>query len=85
MFVQIRILATQPEASRYILSFHAEPVEIEGQPWVKLLVVGQSFMMHQIRYGNARCFLVVVWRRGWVGGKDGIDTWERTGAVLACV
>eukprot|EP00775_Hariotina_reticulata_P008792 gene8792-8971_t len=45
----IRCLATDSSALRYILSFTAELKDIAGQPWVKMVVVGQSFMLHQIR------------------------------------
>ena len=38
------------DAKRYMLSFRCGGVmEIDGRRWVKMVVVGQSFMMHQIR------------------------------------
>ena len=41
---------TDPTAKRYILSFTCEgTVDITGSPWVRLVVVGQSFILHQIR------------------------------------
>lgn len=43
------MLSSDPAARRYILSFTAELKQISDQPWVKLVVVGQSFMLHQIR------------------------------------
>jgi tRNA pseudouridine38-40 synthase len=37
-------------AKRYIVSFRCQGVfEIQGQPWVRMVVIGQSFMLHQIR------------------------------------
>ncbi len=38
-----------PAAKRFIHSFTAERMIISGEPWLKLVVVGQSFMLHQIR------------------------------------
>jgi hypothetical protein len=56
------VLPNDPAASRYIISFGAELIEIQGQPWVRLVVVGQSFMLHQIR---------------WAGGVGGVNKgWE---------
>jgi len=46
---QVRVAAGDPAARRYIISFKAELIEIQGRPWVRLVVVGQSFMLHQIR------------------------------------
>jgi tRNA U38,U39,U40 pseudouridine synthase TruA len=38
------------EAQRYILSYHCPgTIEVRGQKWARLVVLGQSFMMHQIR------------------------------------
>jgi tRNA pseudouridine38-40 synthase len=38
------------EALRYILSFQcAGTVQLGGRTWARLVVVGQSFMLHQIR------------------------------------
>ncbi|PRW60709.1 tRNA pseudouridine synthase mitochondrial-like [Chlorella sorokiniana] len=46
----IRKPATAPDAKRYMLSFRCPGVfEIGGQRWVRLVVIGQSFMLHQIR------------------------------------
>eukprot|EP00879_Flechtneria_rotunda_P024275 GHRR01025727.1.p1 GENE.GHRR01025727.1~~GHRR01025727.1.p1 ORF type:complete len:494 (+),score=222.50 GHRR01025727.1:219-1700(+) len=45
----LRLSAMDPQARRYIISFKAELMDIKGQPWVKLVVLGQSFMLHQIR------------------------------------
>lgn len=46
----VRKEASAPDAKRYILSFSCPGViEINGQRWVKMVVVGQSFMLHQIR------------------------------------
>ncbi|KAF5747208.1 tRNA pseudouridine synthase A mitochondrial-like [Tripterygium wilfordii] len=45
-----RTKAEDPAARRYILSFDANsPVTVEGIEFVKCEVVGQSFMLHQIR------------------------------------
>ncbi|XP_022746169.1 tRNA pseudouridine synthase A, mitochondrial-like [Durio zibethinus] len=45
-----RIKAEDPAARRYIVSFHANTVvTVEGIDFVKCEVVGQSFMLHQIR------------------------------------
>lgn len=46
---QIRVNAVDSNARRYVISFAAELKTIGGQPWVKMVVVGQSFMLHQIR------------------------------------
>lgn len=46
----VRTSHAAPDVKRYILSFVCEGVaDIGGEPWVKLVVVGQSFMLHQIR------------------------------------
>lgn len=46
----VKMPATAPQAKRYILSFECKGcITIEGEPWVKMVVVGQSFMLHQIR------------------------------------
>ena len=46
----VRMPGTDPTAKRYILSFTCEgTVDIGGAPWVRLVVVGQSFILHQIR------------------------------------
>lgn len=50
MSCQVRVSAGDPAARRYIISFKAELIEIQGRPWVRLVVVGQSFMLHQIRW-----------------------------------
>ncbi|KAK8629708.1 hypothetical protein V6N13_078539 [Hibiscus sabdariffa] len=45
-----RTKAEDPAARRYIVSFHANKVvTVEGVDFVKCEVVGQSFMLHQIR------------------------------------
>ncbi|KAL8211519.1 hypothetical protein R6Q57_005961 [Mikania cordata] len=45
-----RTKAADPSANRYILSFHANTtVTVDGIEFVKCEVVGQSFMLHQIR------------------------------------
>ncbi|XVE68789.1 hypothetical protein DITRI_Ditri09bG0098500 [Diplodiscus trichospermus] len=45
-----RTKAEDPAARRYIVSFHANKVvTVEGIDFVKCEVVGQSFMLHQIR------------------------------------
>jgi hypothetical protein len=46
----VRMDGNDPTANRYILSFTCEgTVDIGGQPWVRLVVLGQSFILHQIR------------------------------------
>ena len=46
----VRCDASAPQAKRYMLSFNCQNiVEIKGQRWVRMVVVGQSFMLHQIR------------------------------------
>ncbi|CAI9777923.1 unnamed protein product [Fraxinus pennsylvanica] len=45
-----RITAEDPSAKRYIISFNANNmVNVEGVEFVKCEVIGQSFMLHQIR------------------------------------
>ncbi|KAI3776513.1 hypothetical protein L1987_46298 [Smallanthus sonchifolius] len=45
-----RTKAADPSANRYIISFHASTtVAVDGIEFVKCEVVGQSFMLHQIR------------------------------------
>nr|XP_043632905.1 tRNA pseudouridine synthase A-like [Erigeron canadensis] len=45
-----RTKAGDPSANRYIISFHANTtVTVDGIEFVKCEVVGQSFMLHQIR------------------------------------
>ena len=45
-----RVKAEDPSCKRYILTFEAkEVVELEGEEYVRCCVVGQSFMLHQIR------------------------------------
>ncbi|CAE5958044.1 unnamed protein product [Arabidopsis arenosa] len=45
-----RTKAADPAANRYILSFNANTViNLDGKDFVKCEVVGQSFMLHQIR------------------------------------
>lgn len=45
-----RTKAADPAAKRYIISFHANTtVTVDGIEFVKCEVVGQSFMLHQIR------------------------------------
>ncbi|CAH2036730.1 unnamed protein product [Thlaspi arvense] len=45
-----RTKAADPAANRYILSFNADTViHLDGKDFVKCEVVGQSFMLHQIR------------------------------------
>lgn len=46
----VRVDAFSPQAKRYIHEFTCQGAfEIEGEMWVKLVVIGQSFMLHQIR------------------------------------
>lgn len=46
----VRTPARAPQARRYIIKFECQGVfQIKGQPWVKMVVIGQSFMLHQIR------------------------------------
>mmetsp|Transcript_7541 Transcript_7541/g.22295 ORF Transcript_7541/g.22295 Transcript_7541/m.22295 type:complete len:555 (-) Transcript_7541:1169-2833(-) len=46
----IKVAAGDAQAKRYILSCAAdEPITILGKQWVRIVLVGQSFMMHQIR------------------------------------
>lgn len=46
----VRTPASAPNAKRFILSFRCAGVmEVAGERWVRLVVVGQSFMLHQIR------------------------------------
>jgi len=44
------VRADEGRASRYIIEFHADdPVVIDGMEWIPTHVVGQSFLLHQIR------------------------------------
>jgi tRNA pseudouridine38-40 synthase len=46
----VRVPASAPQAKRFILSFKCDGVfEINGTKWVRTVVIGQSFMLHQIR------------------------------------
>jgi tRNA pseudouridine(38-40) synthase len=46
----VRTPHSAPNAKRYILSFRCAGVlHIGGAPWVRMVVTGQSFMLHQIR------------------------------------
>jgi tRNA pseudouridine38-40 synthase len=46
----VRVAASAPQAKRYIHSFVCDGVfEINGTQWVRTVVIGQSFMLHQIR------------------------------------
>lgn len=46
----IRVAASAPQAKRYIHSVVCDGVfEINGTKWVRTVVIGQSFMLHQIR------------------------------------
>jgi hypothetical protein len=48
--LQVKVDAHLQEAKRYILSYESPgTVDINGAPWVRLVVLGQSFMLHQIR------------------------------------
>ncbi|KAI8468204.1 MAG: pseudouridine synthase [Monoraphidium minutum] len=46
----VKVDAFSREAQRYILSYECPgTVEIAGRKWARLVVLGQSFMLHQIR------------------------------------
>ncbi|DBA74849.1 TPA: hypothetical protein ACH3X2_009187 [Trebouxia sp. C0005] len=46
----VKLEATDPSAKRYMLSCQcAGTFEIQGQRWVRIVIIGQSFMLHQIR------------------------------------
>lgn len=46
----VRVSASAPQAKRYIHSFVCDGVfKINGTKWVRTVVIGQSFMLHQIR------------------------------------
>lgn len=46
----VRVDSGSPQAKRFILEFSCQGVfKIGNESWVKLVVVGQSFMLHQIR------------------------------------
>jgi len=45
-----RVHVTSSNAKRYIMSFTCHGTfQINGEPWVRMVVIGQSFMLHQIR------------------------------------
>jgi tRNA pseudouridine38-40 synthase len=44
------VKAKEARASRYIISFHVEdPIVLDGMEWIPTQVLGQSFLLHQIR------------------------------------
>jgi len=46
----VKVKPTDAQAKRYIISFECSaPFEVEGEQFVRCQVVGQSFMLHQIR------------------------------------
>ena len=46
----VKVKPTDAQAKRYILSFEcSQPFEVDGEEFVRCEVVGQSFMLHQIR------------------------------------
>ena len=47
----VRVPHTDPSATRYIVSFRCGGVAVlpDGQRWVRMVVFGQSFILHQIR------------------------------------
>ena len=46
----VRTASSAPQAKRYILNFKCDGViEVHGKPWVRMVVIGQSFILHQIR------------------------------------
>ncbi|KAL3158514.1 hypothetical protein ABBQ38_010743 [Trebouxia sp. C0009 RCD-2024] len=46
----VRLEANDPSAKRYMLSCRCTGVfDIQGQQWVRIVIIGQSFMLHQIR------------------------------------
>lgn len=46
----VRTASTAAQAMRYMLSFTCQGTFlIAGKPWVRMVVIGQSFMLHQIR------------------------------------
>lgn len=46
----VKVRPTDPQAKRYIISFDcSEPFEVDGERFVRCVVLGQSFMLHQIR------------------------------------
>eukprot|EP00873_Tetraselmis_striata_P042527 jgi/Tetstr1/462791/TSEL_007742.t1 len=45
----VQVSPGQAAAKRHIISFRAEQFEAHGEPYVRMVVLGQSFMLHQIR------------------------------------
>lgn len=44
-----KLKASDPSSRRFIASFASSPLALHGAPWLHLQVVGQSFLLHQIR------------------------------------
>lgn len=46
----VKVDASSPQAKRFMVRLECQGTfDIQGEPWVRLVVVGQSFMLHQIR------------------------------------
>ena len=45
----LQVAPHEARAHRHILSFDCETFEAEGVPYVRMTVLGASFMLHQIR------------------------------------
>ena len=65
----VRVDPNDAAAMRYIISFECEPFVIDGVEFVRTTVVGQSFMLHQIRKLIGTMLCVV---RGYLAEEDQI-------------
>ena len=80
----VRVAADSGQAQRYMLRFTCEGViEISGERWVKMVVVGQSFMLHQIRKMIGMALAVFRGMAPETALKDALRSRVREGVPMA--